>query len=126
MTRETAHVVIWGEPRAKQRARVTVRGTYTPKTTRDYENTIRAAWDYADHPDKPECVRLDVHFYLGTHRHVDADNLAKSVKDALNGRAYDDDWRVHDLRVYKYYTTRALARTEVTVYAIDNDREETP
>lgn len=126
MNRETARVVIWGEPRAKQRPRVTSRGTYTPKVTRDYEDSIRAAWDYIERPDeKAACVRLDIRFYLGTHRHVDADNLAKSVKDALNGRAYDDDWRVHDLRVSKFYTTRDLARTEVTVYAIDPDREET-
>lgn len=121
---ETARVVIWGEPRSKQRPRVTVRGTYTPKTTRDYENRVRAAWDYAARPDKPACVRLDIRFYLGTHRHVDADNLAKSVKDALNGRAYEDDWQVHELRVAKFYTTRELARTEVVVYSIDADREE--
>lgn len=121
---EIARVVVWGEPRAKQRPRVTARGTYTPTVTRDYENNIRAGWDNQADPHKPDCVRLDIRFYLGNHRHVDADNLAKAVKDALNGRAYDDDWRVHDLRVSKFYTARELARTEIIVYSIDSDREE--
>jgi len=122
---EIARLTIPGEPRAKARPRVTRNGTYTPKTTRDYEATIRATWDAQQQPELPACVRLDVTFYLGTHRHVDADNLVKSVKDALNGRAYKDDWQVHDLRVTKHYTTRDRARTEVTVYSINPDREET-
>lgn len=119
-----ARITVAGEPRAKQRPRVTRHGTYTPKTTRDYENSIRARWDAEPRPDQPTCVRLDVAFYLGTHRHVDADNLVKCVKDALNGRAYDDDWRVHDVRVRKFYTTKDRARTEVTVHSINPDREE--
>ena len=125
MVTETARLVIPGEPRSKARARVTTHGTYTPKITRDYENAIRATWDATEHPEMPTCVRLDVTFYLGTHRHVDADNLLKAVKDALNKRAYDDDWMVHEVRARKYYTSRDRARTEVVVYAIDNDREET-
>jgi Holliday junction resolvase RusA-like endonuclease len=72
----------------------------------------------------PACVRMDVAFYLGTHRRVDVDNLAKAASDALNERAYDDDWRIHELRATKHYTTRDRARTEVTIYAINPDREE--
>lgn len=124
VTLEIARVVVWGEPRAKQRPRVTTHGTYTPKVTRDYEASIRAAWDHQTDPQKPDCVRLDIRFYLGTHRHVDVDNLAKAVKDALNGHAYDDDWQVHDLRASKYYTARELARTEIVVHSINPDREE--
>ena len=121
----TARLTIPGEPRAKQRPRVTRHGTYTPKITRDYETSIRNIWDAADRPEKPVCVRLDVTFYLGTKRHVDADNLVKCVKDALNGRAYMDDWQVHEVRAHKYYTTKDRARTEVTVYSINPDRQET-
>jgi Holliday junction resolvase RusA-like endonuclease len=124
MTDHTAHLSVAGEPRAKARPRVTRHGTYTPKITRDYESLIRAAWDAEPRPDAPACVRLDVTFYLGTHRRVDVDNLAKSAADALLGRAYDDDWRVHEMRVRKFYTSRDRARTEIRVYAIDPDREE--
>lgn len=119
-----AALAIPGEPRAKARPRVTRNGTFTPKTTVDYENLIRKAWDSADRPDMPACVRLDVSFYLGTHRHVDADNLLKCVKDALNGRAYLDDWQVHEVRAQKFYTTKDRARTDVTIYSINPDREE--
>jgi Holliday junction resolvase RusA-like endonuclease len=119
-----AELTVPGEPRAKARPRVTRRVVYTPKTTTDYENAVRAVWDASPRPDSPACVRLDVAFYLGTHRRVDTDNLAKAVKDALNGRAYDDDWRVHELRAVKFYTSRERARTEIRVYSIDPDREE--
>jgi crossover junction endodeoxyribonuclease RusA len=120
-----ASLTIYGEPKAKARPRVTRTGhAYTPKSTVAFEDTIRAAWDSEMRPDLPECVRLDVTFYLGTHRRVDVDNLAKAVGDALNTRAYDDDWRIHDLRVEKFYTSRDRARTEVTVYAINTDRTE--
>jgi Holliday junction resolvase RusA-like endonuclease len=102
-----------------------VRGhAYTPKTTVDYENLIRAEWDAELRPDMPACVRLVVRFYLGTHRRADVDNMLKSVKDALNQRAYDDDWRVYDVRSEKWHTSKDRARTEITVYAIDADREE--
>jgi Holliday junction resolvase RusA-like endonuclease len=98
--------------------------SYTPKGTRDFEAIVRAVWDSEARPDMPACVRLDVTFYLGTHRRVDVDNLAKLIADALNRRAYDDDWRVHELRAVKFYTTRDRARTEIRVYSIDPDREE--
>ena len=119
-----ASLPVPGEPRSKQRPRVTRHHTYTPKVTVDYENAIRAAWDAELRPDQPACVHLQVSFYLGTHRHVDLDNLVKATKDALNGRAYDDDWRVHELTAFKHYTTRDRARTVVDVYSIDPYREE--
>ena len=124
MTVELARRVIVGNPRPKARARVTKHGTYTPKQTRDYEGSIREVWDSIPRPDMPECVRLDVFFFRGDRRHVDLDNLVKSVKDALNKRAYSDDWRVYNLRAWKFYTTPERARTEVVIYAIDPDRDE--
>jgi Holliday junction resolvase RusA-like endonuclease len=124
MTVEVARLTIVGEPRPKARARVTRNGTYTPKLTVGYEAAIREVWDCVPRPDMPECVRLDVVFFLGNHRRADVDNFVKSVKDALNKRAYSDDWRVHDVRARKYYTTPGRARTEVVIYAIDPDRDE--
>jgi len=43
----------------------------------------------------------------------DADNIAKLVKDALNGIAYDDDAQVYSLTVRKIYSDHA--RTSVTI-----------
>jgi crossover junction endodeoxyribonuclease RusA len=120
-----ATLTVPGEPVAKGRPRVTRKGhAYTPKSTVAFEALVAAAWDAEPRPDLPSCVRLDVTFYLGTHRRVDVDNLAKAAADALNTRAYDDDWRIHELRAQKFYTTRDRARTEIHVYAIAADREE--
>jgi Holliday junction resolvase RusA-like endonuclease len=105
---------------------VTRNGTFTPANTRAHTAKIRAAFQALDIPeyDKEATFRLDVHFYLGTRRHVDGDNLLKLVKDALNVVAYDDDWRVYDSRAMKWHTTRERARTEIFLYTIPKDREE--
>ena len=124
MTVEVARLTIIGEPIPKARAWVVKGHAYTPASTKAFEASIREVWDSIPRPDMPECVRLDVIFLRSTRRHVDLDNLVKSVKDALNKRAYSDDWRVHDLRAQKFYTTPGRARTEVVVYAIDPERAE--
>jgi Holliday junction resolvase RusA-like endonuclease len=124
MTVELARLTIMGEPRPKARARVVKGHAYTPKATKEFEALIREVWDSVPRPDMAECVRLDVVFFRSTRQHCDVDNLLKSVKDALNGRAYSDDWRVHDVRGRKHYTEKGRARTEVVVYAIDPDRNE--
>lgn len=125
-TRLVAHVIVMGEPRAKARPRVTSRGAYTPKVTRDAEAAVRAAFEAVDLPDYPRngIFRLDVDFYLGTRRHVDVDNLLKLVKDGLNGAAFDDDSQVYVERGRKWHTARDRARTELWLYLIPADREE--
>lgn len=44
----------------------------------------------------------------------DADNVAKTILDALNGHAYNDDSAIALLTVRKYQTTGA-SRVEVTI-----------
>jgi len=124
-TRLVAHVTVMGEPKAKGRPRFKVgQGAYTDPATRSAEGRVRAAFEAVDHPDYPKggTFRLDVDFYLGTRRHVDVDNLMKLVKDALNGVAYEDDWRVFDERGRKWHTDNP--RTELFLYLIPGDREE--
>ena len=48
---------------------------------------------------------------IGYTKKIDADNLAKSILDALNGVAYTDDAQVGLLLVYKAYAE--TARVEV-------------
>lgn len=127
--RVVARLTVMGEPKAKERPRAQPGGkgrSYTPKATRDAETIIQNAWDALTLPDYPTAgtFRIDVCCYLGTRRHVDGDNLLKLVKDALNGRAYDDDWMVHESHIRKFYTTRDRARTEIILSLIDPDREE--
>lgn len=115
-----------GEPYSKGRPRVTRNGTFTPKNTREHTARVRAVFKSLDLPDydRAGIFGLDVTFYLGTHRRVDCDNLVKLVKDALNVVAYDDDHLVYVGRYEKWHTTRERARTEVQLYSIPDDREE--
>ena len=124
-----------GEPKAKARPRMTKTGhTYTPKTTVDYENWVKCC--YIESKNKlgfemiTETIRAKITCYfpipksytktkkesalkgeLRPCKKPDTDNLAKSVLDALNTLAYDDDKQVIDLQVSKFYSDEP--RTEV-------------
>lgn len=114
-------LVIPGAPVAKARARVTKRGAYTPRKTEAAEAAI--AWEarrwWGGAPTQ-HAVRLDLTFYMpipaswpkarqraarDAHHTVrpDTDNLAKTIKDALNGVVWIDDSQVAELRAVKRY-----------------------
>lgn len=91
-------LTIPGEPTSKARPRVTRRGTtYTPKATVTAEQRVRDAWD-AQHGDTdPEGTmawQARLVFYRYERHARDADNMAKLVLDALNGRPWCDDAQV--------------------------------
>ena len=101
---------VLGEPVAKARARVTKRGTYTPKKTEIAERAV--AWSFqaasgrsgGSHlfSDDAE-FGLDLIFHLKSRRRRDIDNLGKLVLDALNGVAWKDDSQVTYLRARKLW-----------------------
>ncbi len=115
-----------GTPHGKARPRVTRRGiTYTPKQTKDAEDTIRRLFDgkYPVHADIKQAVRASIEAVFpipkSTPKHLrenreagseypcvkpDGDNIAKLMLDALNGYAYTDDSCVVSLTVSKRYT----------------------
>lgn len=116
-----------GKPFAKQRPRVVTRGgfarAYTPQQTVNYENLVKKVYidsvgdlklngpikasiegvfpipKSASKKDKELMIRGKV---LHTKK-PDADNIAKSVLDALNNIAYDDDSQICKLLVNKVY-----------------------
>lgn len=114
-----------GPPVGKQRPRVTKDGhAYTPQKTKDYENLVRACYEsqigdikfIGKHPlevlieaefpipksaskKKREEMRETYH----TNK-PDGDNLAKSIMDALNGVAFEDDSAVSVLTVVKTWS----------------------
>lgn len=102
-----------GEPRSKQRARVTARGTFTPTETRQAEQRVRQAWALTRAEPFPYQVVVTIDFYNGNRRRRDLDNMAKLVLDALNKVAYADDYQVVGLNLRKIFTTRDRARTEI-------------
>lgn len=106
---------IWGEPKSKQRPRVTARGTYTPEETREAEHRVQAAWAQTKAEPFTYQVVVSIDFFNGNKRRRDLDNMAKLVLDALNKVAYADDYQVVCLNLRKINTTHERARTVVTL-----------
>ena len=77
------------------------------------EMTVHAVFKLPDRMSKSDTRRMG-HLHAYT---PDADNLAKLVKDALNGVAYDDDCQVASLHVKKQWSDHF--RTAVTVELVD-------
>lgn len=117
--------VVLGPPRPKQRARRGAGGRwYTPTATLRYERDVRTAfwaaaaqagvwatWQRAGH------FRVELRLHFGDLRRRDADNVAKSVLDGLNGVAWGDDAQVRDLRVH-VDVDRARPRLEAMIERI--------
>lgn len=106
---------VMGEPRSKQRPRVTQRGTYTPKETLEAEARIRNAWRELGVSKFQYQVIVRLDFYNGNKRRRDIDNMAKLVLDALNREAFDDDYQVVGVNMYKFFTDSDKARTFVRI-----------
>jgi len=109
---------VMGEPRSKQRPRVTQRGTFTPKETIEAEKRVRDAWRMAGEQKYEHQVIVDLRFYNGNKRRRDIDNMAKLVLDALNKEAFDDDYQVVGVNMYKFFTDADKARTEVVIQEV--------
>ena len=106
---------VFGEPKSKQRPRVTSRGTFTPKETQEAERRIREKWRTLEEEPFQYHVLVEKQFFNGNRRRRDLDNMAKLVLDALNGEAYDDDFRVVEMVLTKRFTTKEKARTVVVL-----------
>lgn len=104
-----------GEPRSKQRPRVTQRGTFTPKQTLEREQAVREAWYATGEQMFEHQVVVEIEFFNSTRHRRDIDNMAKLVLDGLNAVAFRDDHEVVGLDLRKRYTTAAKARTEVCI-----------
>lgn len=131
---------VMGEPVGKARPRVTKFGhAYTPEKTVLYENLVKLEYERqcgAEKIQKPNMVALNVTAYFGIPssaskkkrkemlcgytrptKKPDCDNIFKTVADALNGLAYDDDSQVVSASIEKYYSDSP--RIEVTVGSIE-------
>ena len=104
---------------------------YTPDQTVNYENLVKLAWMQKSEEPFSEPIRklegaikAEIRAFfpipksaskkkheqmaLGKIRPTtvrkDLDNICKSILDALNGIAYDDDRQIVELIAYKYYS----------------------
>jgi Holliday junction resolvase RusA-like endonuclease len=123
-----------GEPVAKQRPRVTRRGTFTPRKTLEAE--ARIGWSYREaarssgqasaRPSGPASVPADLDgqarysvsmVFRCAGPRKDIDNLVKTVLDGLNGVAWLDDGQVSILHAERLeggppHTTVRIYRCE--------------
>lgn len=129
------HLVVPGEPCAKQRPRFTRAGhTYTPKKTLNAEAVIRErfAAEYPGFVPMSGPVHMTVLAYFGIPaswsgkrkvealagrtlptKRPDADNIYKLAADGLNALAYGDDAQIVSATVQKAYSDRP--RLEIVV-----------
>ena len=110
-----------GPARAKQSFRYTGHGHgFTPARVKAWQADVGWAAQQAIHkggfdffPIKSD-VAVDLIFFLGTNRRIDADNLSKAVLDALNGIVWEDDKQTIDLHPHKFI----VSSEESGVYVI--------
>ena len=118
----------------KQRPRISGRRAYTPKRTKDYEervlNAFRSSYSgFYPAFGKDVPVRVGIRIVQAVpkswskkkrlqaeqgeivplSRNGDVDNIAKSILDALNGFAYEDDCQVVRLKITKSYSMEPYA-----------------
>ena len=122
----------------KQRPRISGRRAYTPKRTKDYEERVLDAFRSSYRGFYPAFGK-DVPVWVCIHiiqaipkswskkkraqaeqgeivplgRNGDIDNVAKSILDALNGFAYEDDCQVTTLIVTKQYGAEPYAKVQL-------------
>ena len=138
----TVKFIVPGRPVGKGRPRVTRYGTYTPEKTKKYEELVRQCWREQSGQSFsggiPLVARINAHFPIpkGTSKKKaaemvgkpylhkpDADNVAKGILDALNGKAYPDDGQVMIGGSWKWYT-EGEGHTAVTIEILLEDLHE--
>lgn len=130
-------IIIPGIPIAKGRPRLGKHGTYTPTKTVNYENLVQFCYmDQAEgiKLDGPLMMVIDLFFPIPKSyskkrveaikemeemhtKKPDIDNCIKSITDALNRFAYDDDSQIVGLTARKHYTTEE-PRAVVTIVEV--------
>lgn len=132
------HFTVEGAAVPKQRPRISGRRAYKPKRTKDYEervlNAFRSSYSgFYPAFGKDVPVRICISVTQETprswskkkraqaesgeivplSRNGDVDNIAKSILDALNGFAYEDDCQVTTLIVTKQYGVNPCAEVQL-------------
>ena len=121
----TVNIHIPGKPIGKARPKFSRQGnfvkTYTPEKTVNYENWVKMCWMQSEQEKLsgniiavivarfiiPQSYSNKKRRELNENpcpKKPDCDNIAKSILDALNGIAYDDDAQIVDLSVSKVYS----------------------
>lgn len=115
--------VVPGDPIPKGRARVTERGTFTPKRTRAYEKSaglfaLQARQSIRSWP-LDEWYRCEMRIITRTRRIPDADNVGKAVLDGCSGILWKNDRTVSAPHSTLYEVCSDDPRVEVVVTVVE-------
>jgi len=104
-------------PVAKERARVTRFGAYTPARTKEFQRQIQSyARQWVTKKPFEGPLKLQCDFYLSRPKkpkfsypatRPDIDNYLKAIMDSLNGIIWKDDSLIVDIRSSKHYTAES-------------------
>ena len=128
-----------GVPVAKQRPKFASRGrfvqAYTPDKTINYENLVKLSYTgeklqgtiratiflFFPIPKSTSKKKTELmkNLKIMHTKKPDADNCIKSILDALNGIAFDDDGQVAEIHTWKYYSENP--RAEVVLEEITEE-----
>ena len=131
-------IIIPGIPIAKGRPRLGRHGTYTPTKTVNYENLVQYCYmDQAEGVKLAGPIRMEIQLLFPIPKSYskkqvelikakgmvytkkpDLDNCIKSITDALNHFAYDDDSQIVEMRALKRYTVDE-PRAEVVIWEVE-------
>lgn len=135
-------LIVPGEPVGKQRPRraSSIRGTYTPAKTVNYETYIKELF-VVNHPDfepMTGAVGFRIAMYLGIpasqskkkkdlmaigtikpKKMPDVDNVLKIIMDALEGLAYRNDSQVTSAYIHKRWSNSP--RVDINIYNEENE-----
>ena len=127
-------ITIPGIPVSKARPRLGKYGTYTPTKTVNYENLVQLCYmDQGEGKKLEGALQMVIDLYFPIPKSYskkrveaikemeelhtkkpDIDNCIKSITDALNQFAYDDDSQIVGITARKHYTTEE-PRAVVTI-----------
>lgn len=147
---EEVHFIIPGRPVGKGRPRFTKNGNcWTPGKTVAYEREIKLAyWSTYGHRkyESDKALAVDIVLYYPRPKNMakykrlmaqkgmlrptvkpDVDNVIKTILDALNGVAFEDDRQIVQVECEKWYdiTEENEGFASVTIKGWDYNREET-
>lgn len=132
-------LTIPGTPVSKGRPRIGKSGMYTPEKTVNYESLVKHCYVEQGEGRKLEGpLKMEVDLYfpipksysqkqiellkvqdMAHMKKPDASNCLKSIEDALNGFAYDDDCQIVEVHVTKKYTLED-PRAEVRIKELND------
>lgn len=110
-------ITVLGKPVPKERPRMFNGRVVTPKKTLDYEKKVaNATKEIISSPITTRGISVTIVAYFKNKVHGDADNIAKSILDGMNGVAWTDDRLISELHVYILYVeTEKEMRADIEV-----------